>query len=74
MTSNTVLIMFHFITGEVSQDESNCRHLAFDTLPMAVEGVEFDVQLDGSPHEVLIGDGDRWRGSCLMPHLIELGG
>ncbi len=55
----TILLMVHNITGEVSQDESNCECLAFDTLPTAVEGVEFDVQLDESPHKVLIGDGNR---------------
>ncbi len=66
--------MFQAITGEVSQDESNCERLAFNMLPTAVEGVKFDIQLDESSQKFLIGDGDRWGGSHLTPCLIELGG
>ncbi len=69
----TELLMFCIIAGEECQDEGNRERFAFDTLPAAVEGVKFDVQLDELPCKVIIGVGDRWRRPCRIPCLIELG-
>jgi hypothetical protein len=53
------LLMLHIIAGEVCQDEGDCEQFAFDTLPVDVEGVNFDIQLDESPHKVIIYNHDQ---------------